>query len=202
MTVVAWDPQWVRDAAADAEDRVLATEQHETGYWMLQQWEWVSRRAKLIGTGALLATLAIFSAYSQPGTTVPGTLPSQAVEDMAAKKLRELVSSPECLRALGPLAACVQAPPTPSVTVDKSPKILAKVLLVFLPAIIIAFAAWFALARCYPRWLFLWGDFVNEENDRRMQLRNTCWQVVVISFIVGVVGNLFVMGLTSALAIG
>ena len=69
-----------------------------------------------------------------------------------------------------------------------------KTLFVILPIAIVLGCIFYTVSKCYPSGIFLWGDYEAYYN-RLTARRNTLWTVVVLSIVLGIVTNFFVMGL-------
>ncbi len=70
----------------------------------------------------------------------------------------------------------------------------AQSLFVAIPILSIAAIAAYVILRCYPNRIFAWGDY-GEYYQGLVARRRTLWTVIVAAFLVGVVANLFVLGL-------
>jgi hypothetical protein len=68
-------------------------------------------------------------------------------------------------------------------------------LFILLPLLIIVGCIMYVVRNCYPRAGFLWGDYESHYNDL-MSRKKAVWTVVIISLLVGIVGNLFVYGVS------
>jgi hypothetical protein len=66
---------------------------------------------------------------------------------------------------------------------------------IILPLLIIIGCFAYLLKNCYPRAVFLWGDYETHYNDL-MSKKKGVWTVVVLSLLFEVVGNLFVYGVS------
>lgn len=69
-----------------------------------------------------------------------------------------------------------------------------KILFLGLPVIIVLGAFFYLIRHCYPRGIFLWGDWENYYNTL-LGRRRTLWTVVVLALLIGIVSNLFVASL-------
>ena len=76
-----------------------------------------------------------------------------------------------------------------------------KALFVALPIVIVLGCIFYAALRCYPIGTFLWGDYEMHYN-RLVARRNTLWTVVVLSIVLGIITNFFVMGLAGFINMG
>lgn len=68
-----------------------------------------------------------------------------------------------------------------------------RLLLVLPPLIIISVAFSYLVLKCYPRAVFPWGD-CGELYGTLVSRRKTVWQVIIGALLIGMVGNLFVLG--------
>lgn len=68
-----------------------------------------------------------------------------------------------------------------------------RTLAVFLPVILIVLALSYLYTKCYPGSVFLWGDLV-EHYNYILSKRKWVWNTIIVSLIVGILGNLFVFG--------
>jgi hypothetical protein len=64
-----------------------------------------------------------------------------------------------------------------------------------LPLIIIVACIIYLAAYCYPRQAFLWGDYENHYTSL-LSRRTMLWGTIILSIVLGVVTNLFVIGLS------
>jgi hypothetical protein len=71
-------------------------------------------------------------------------------------------------------------------------------LFLMLPLIVILGCVVYLQQTSYPFGVFLWGDY-EEYYNKLVSRRKTVWTVVVASLFVGILGNLFVFGLSSSL---
>jgi len=67
-----------------------------------------------------------------------------------------------------------------------------------LPAVIIIGCIVYLLKYCYPKSVFLWGDWEDNYN-KILSRRQFLWTVVIASIILGIVTNLFIIGVSSFL---
>jgi len=67
---------------------------------------------------------------------------------------------------------------------------------IILPFVVILCCVGYLRDRCYPHAVFLWGDYESHYN-KLLSIRRTVWQVVIGSLLIGILGNLFVFGLSS-----
>ena len=74
-------------------------------------------------------------------------------------------------------------------------------LFIVLPILIILGCVFYLLGWCYPRTVFLWGDFEAHYNDL-ISKKKAIWSLVILSLVFGIIGNLFVYGLSSYVRIG
>ncbi len=72
-------------------------------------------------------------------------------------------------------------------------------LLVFVPLVLVFVMAFYLLARCYPRALFLWGDAIGRY-DNLKQTRSMLWSALISITFVSVIVSAFRAGLLSYLA--
>lgn len=73
-----------------------------------------------------------------------------------------------------------------------------KNLLIMLPLVIILGCIVYLQQTSYPFAVFLWGDY-EEYYNRLLSKRKTIWTVVIISMFIGILGNLFAVGLSSSI---
>jgi hypothetical protein len=66
---------------------------------------------------------------------------------------------------------------------------------VIIPIFLIITCAYFVSIRCYPSCVFLWGDYI-QHYDHLVFIRRNLWLAVVISTLLGVMSNLFVIALS------
>ncbi len=71
-------------------------------------------------------------------------------------------------------------------------------LFIMLPLIVILGCVVYLQQHCYPFAVFLWGDY-EERYNKLISTRKTIWTVVIGSLFIGILGNLFVFGLSSSL---
>jgi uncharacterized membrane protein len=69
-----------------------------------------------------------------------------------------------------------------------------KMILVFLPIIVVFLCIIYLFTRCYPGSIFLWGDY-KEYYKTIIEKRKFVWNTIIIALITGVLGNLFVFGI-------
>ena len=74
-------------------------------------------------------------------------------------------------------------------------------LFIALPLAIVVGCIFYLFRYCYPRAVFLWGDY-EEYYSRLKARRRTLWGAIMLSLVVGIIGNLFVLGVSKALRIG
>jgi len=70
-----------------------------------------------------------------------------------------------------------------------------RTLFIALPLLIIIGCIFYVINWCYPVGVFLWGDFEQHYNSL-MANKKFIWTVVIISTVLGVIGNLFVNALS------
>lgn len=70
--------------------------------------------------------------------------------------------------------------------------------LIGVPLLVAAFAAFAAITWFSPRNVFVWGDF-EEHYAKLTERRKFLWYGVVASLVIGVLGNLFILGVTPSL---
>jgi hypothetical protein len=93
------------------------------------------------------------------------------------------------------LTATVQ--PKPSlVSTLKSYVSDTKTYLVGVPMLCAFLAAIVAFRWCYPLRVFVWGDY-EEHYNKLVERRNFIWYSVIAALIIGILGNLFVFGVTT-----
>jgi hypothetical protein len=68
--------------------------------------------------------------------------------------------------------------------------------LIGLPILVALIAAIVALLNFYPSYVFAWGD-VKEHYEKILERRKFVWYGVIASLVIGVLGNFFVLGLTT-----
>lgn len=73
-----------------------------------------------------------------------------------------------------------------------------KNLFIMLPLIVILGCVVYLQQNCYPFAVFLWGDY-EERYNKLLSTRRTIWTVVIGSLFIGILGNLFVFGISSTL---
>jgi hypothetical protein len=73
-----------------------------------------------------------------------------------------------------------------------------KNLFIMLPLIVILGCVVYLQQSCYPFAVFLWGDY-EERYNKLLSTRRTIWTVVIGSLFIGILGNLFVFGLSSSI---
>lgn len=86
------------------------------------------------------------------------------------------------------------APLSPSI--DMSALLRPASLSIIIPLLVIVGCAAYVIRVCYPRAVFLWGDYA-ERYAALLGIRKTIWTVVVVSLAVGVMASLFATGLSS-----
>ena len=64
-----------------------------------------------------------------------------------------------------------------------------------LPIIVIFICFVYLLSRCYPGSIFLWGDYIEFYNSI-IEKRKFVWNAIIFALIIGVLGNLFVFGVS------
>lgn len=67
--------------------------------------------------------------------------------------------------------------------------------LLLVPALLTILSLAYLIKYCYPGSVFLWGDFI-EHYNAIIERRKFVWNAIVISLLVGILGNLFVFGLS------
>lgn len=68
--------------------------------------------------------------------------------------------------------------------------------LIGIPSLVALLSAFAAIFWFYPRNVFSWGD-CGENYERIVERRKFIWYGVVLSLVIGVLGNLFVVGATT-----
>ncbi|WP_448572183.1 hypothetical protein [Trichothermofontia sp.] len=81
---------------------------------------------------------------------------------------------------------------------DLSSLINVKTFFVLLPIAIILVCFIYIISKCYPANIFLWGDYEAYYN-RLVARRNTLWTVVILSIILGIITNFFIIGISDFL---
>jgi hypothetical protein len=71
-------------------------------------------------------------------------------------------------------------------------------LFILIFTLVLVFTLYYLIARCYPRGVFLWGDYEVYYNQL-IERRKSLWNVIIISFIVGMLASLFVLGVSQYL---
>lgn len=155
--------------------------------------------AWILGAFSLLVILALLSA--PPG-------PSKIAETMwlSANDLRELETTLQGKPILtSQEAAEVLTRQIRNLAAGQKPRPLPiawllgwKALLVLSPVIIIGISFSHLAVKCYPRAVFAWGDF-GEFYETLVSRRKTVWNVIIGALLVGMVSNLFVLGLSAFL---
>jgi hypothetical protein len=82
--------------------------------------------------------------------------------------------------------------------INIGPLLTSKNLFIMLPLLIILVCIGYLGERCYPSSVFLWGDY-EEHYNKLVSKRKTIWNVIIVSLMIGILGNLFVFGLSSHL---
>ena len=67
-----------------------------------------------------------------------------------------------------------------------------------IPILLVLACAVYAMTCCYPMAAFLWGDY-KEHYEHLVSLRKNIWWAVVMCIVLGILGNLFVLGITPLL---
>lgn len=67
--------------------------------------------------------------------------------------------------------------------------------LLVLPAVVALCSLFYLLKYCYPGSSFLWGDMLEHYNTL-VERRKVVWNAILIALLVGILGNLFVFGLS------
>jgi len=67
--------------------------------------------------------------------------------------------------------------------------------LLVLPAVVALCSLFYLLKYCYPGSSFLWGDMLEHYNTL-VERRKVVWNAILIALLVGILGNLFVSGLS------
>jgi hypothetical protein len=70
-----------------------------------------------------------------------------------------------------------------------------RLILVLVPGLIVLGALVYVFVVCYPGSVFLWGDYETHYNTL-VARRKFVWNAIVLALLVGVIGNLFVYGLS------
>ncbi len=81
---------------------------------------------------------------------------------------------------------------------DLSSLVNLKTFFVLLPIGIIVVCSIYVISKCYPVNIFLWGDYEAYYN-RLVARRNTLWTVVILSIILGIITNFFIIGISDFL---
>lgn len=68
--------------------------------------------------------------------------------------------------------------------------------LIGLPILVALIAVIVAILKFYPSYVFAWGD-VKEHYEKLLERRKFIWYGVIASLVIGVLGNFFVLGLTT-----
>ncbi len=86
-------------------------------------------------------------------------------------------------------------------SIDLGSLVNLKNLFIIFPLIVIMCCIVYVIRNCYPRTVFLWGDceiaYTNLASKRK-----TLWTVIIAALIIGILGNLFVFGLSGYVKIG
>jgi hypothetical protein len=72
---------------------------------------------------------------------------------------------------------------------------------ILLPILLIVGCVLYVITKCYPRTNFLWGDYDTFYKEL-MAKKRVVWLVVIASLVLGIVGNLFVYGLSGYVKVG
>jgi len=81
-------------------------------------------------------------------------------------------------------------------TIDSIKSILnIKTFLILLPLLFIYFSFIYLVKYCYPGSIFLWGDYIDYYQGI-LYRRKFTWNTIILSLIVGIIGNLFVFGIS------
>lgn len=74
-------------------------------------------------------------------------------------------------------------------------------LLIVLPILIVVGTLIYIFTKCYPYANFLWGDY-EEYYTQIISRRSTLWNLVIGSILLGIISNLFVMGISGYFKLG
>jgi hypothetical protein len=74
-------------------------------------------------------------------------------------------------------------------------------LFIVLPILIVVGTLIYIFTKCYPYANFLWGDY-EEHYTQIISRRSTLWNLVIGSILLGIIGNLFVMGISGYFRLG
>lgn len=74
-------------------------------------------------------------------------------------------------------------------------------LFIVLPILIVIGALIYLFTKCYPYANFLWGDY-EEYYSQIKSTKSTLWNLIIGSILLGVIGNLFVIGISGFLKLG
>lgn len=74
-----------------------------------------------------------------------------------------------------------------------------KTYFLMLPLLIIIGSLFYIYKYCYPVFLFEWNDMAQWHTDR-IRVRRFLWGAIIVAFVIGVLGNIFMLGLTPTLA--
>lgn len=187
LTVRSPDSQWANQLFAAVEEQVERT--------LVSTWIYSLANANWVGLAItlLIATLVLFVFVSPVMTVFTRTFPPGEVAELleeaqnaqtTEEKIDALIKGQvwtlkRFLRPFEPGAAGFN---------------WLKMLFLGLPVLIVLGVLFYLVSYCYPRGVFLWGDWENYYNTL-VGRRRTLWTVVVIALLIGIVSNLFVASL-------
>ena len=194
---VRGDDPWVRETSSVAEEQVERTLQSSFMYRLARP---VSAMSFLAASAcilfALMVTLPLGSRNLQPSrlansmwltdhdlaelqsTQGQSQLTSEQVNEIVSRQVRNLINQ-ESQRQQPLIRRLLHAKP----------------LLMLVPILVILAALVYLLQYCYPQAVFNWGD-AEERYDTIKKKRNVVQICILLALVVGIVGNLFVYGLS------
>jgi hypothetical protein len=176
---------WLQETMGALEEQVERTIPNDFAYW-------IKRRSSIFSTSVFLAFLLSIVVIFAPS---PGRLqlPEDRVSDLRALSTSAKSETEKVDFVFRYLLATLEKDKT-SISLRATMK-TPRTYLIGVPIVVALVSAISAIVWLYPRYVFAWGD-CGESYETSVARRKVVWYGVVLSLVVGILGNLFVVGAT------
>lgn len=191
IAVASNDLPWIEEAIGAIEEQVDRTLQSDLSYATRGFPDF----AFFLGVMAFAATSALF--FNERKSTTPLGLSPDLTTKLADTARAASTDSEKTDFVYRYLAATLEVPPgKPSVFAQYASDY--RTYLIGVPLTVALIAAFAAIRWFSPRRVFVWGDY-EEHYNKLVERRKFLWYGVVGALVIGVLGNLFMLGLTPSL---
>lgn len=187
------DLPWMDEALGAVEEQVERTLESGFGSGMSNALE-IAGFATM-GVGLFAATIVGWAQSQRAGKTL---LPAEGVSELAEMAKGVSTESEKLDFVFQYLVKSLKQPPSPtSMFLEYASDY--RTYMIGVPLLVALIAAFAAIFWCSPKRVFVWGDY-EEHYNKLIDRRKLLWYGVVIALAVGVLGNLFMLGISPSLA--